>query len=243
MVYIKTMALHVMPVNIVWFAAKPQKWRCLKSYYKQSTYCGAIAGYRREPFFTKVIDISAPQEVFEAAFEKNTIYEIKRALRDGVTTAPEHSLTCFINFYNLFASSKQLPKLSANFYNYQSNIVITKAIYNNQAVVMHAYITDMQLKRVRLLYSASLYRNETDTQLRAVTGRANRLLHFNDMCFFKQQGFQIYDLGGYALGTNNQALLRINDFKDSFGGKLLEESDYVPIPALVFSFFNKMFKA
>lgn len=232
-----------MPVNVIWFAGKPQTWHCLYSYYKQSAYSGEVVGYYRESFFTKVINIAAPADVFESDFDQKTSYEIRRAIKDGVTTTTETDVKNFVDFYNSFAKTKQLPKLSSNFNNYLSRIIITKAVYNEQDIVMHAYISDMSLKRVRLMYSASLFRNENDTQLRAVTGRANRLLHLRDMCFFKEQGFEVYDLGGYAEGTTDEALIRINQFKDSFGGALIQESDYLPMPALVLSFFNKMFKS
>lgn len=243
MIQIKARALRVMPVNVIWFAGKPQKWQCLYSYYKQSAYCGSVPGYYREAFYTKVIDIAAPVDVFASGFDSNTAYEIRRAIKDGVTTAIETDLELFINFYNLFAQTKQLPKLGANFKSYRSRMVITKAVYDQQDIVMHAYIIDSNLKRVRLLYSASLFRNEQSTQIKAVIGRANRMLHFEDMCLFKEQGYDVYDLGGYAYNTSNAALQRINQFKDSFGGELIQESDYLPVPALVLSFFNKVFKA
>jgi hypothetical protein len=243
MIQIKARALRLMPVNVIWFAGKPQTWHCLFSYYKQSTHSGAVAGYYRESFFTKVIDISTPVAAFESRFDQKTTYEIRRAIKDGVTTAIETDLNHFIDFYNLFAKTKKLPKLSSNFNNYLSRIVITKAVYDEQDIVMHAYLSDASSKRVRLLHSASLFRRENDTQLKAVIGRANRLLHFKDMCLFKEQGFEVYDLGGYAAETTDEALIRINQFKDSFGGELIQESDYLPMPALVLSFFNKMFKS
>jgi hypothetical protein len=140
----------------------------------------------------------------------------------------------------LFAVSKHLPKLKSTFYKYQSHVVITKAIYKDEDVVMHAYLFDDNFKRVRLLHSASLFRIEKDPQYRAVIGRANRLLHFKDMCYFKEKGYQEYDLGGYAHGTTDESLLKINQFKDSFGGALVEESDFSPILARVYTFFNKI---
>jgi hypothetical protein len=243
MIQIKSRAMRLVPYNVVWFADKPSKWKCLFSYYKQSACHNNIPGYRREPFFTKTIDIGAPQAVFEAGFDQNTNYEIRRAIKDGVTTAPETEIKRFIDFYNLFAVTKNLPTLTREFYKFQSCLVITKAIYQDQDIVMHAYLRDDSLKRVRLLHSASLFRTEKDNQLKAVIGRANRLLHFKDMCFFKQHGFEVYDMGGYAHGTADEALKRINQFKDSFGGNLVQESDYLPVLGLVLMFFTRLLKA
>ncbi|MCC8426368.1 hypothetical protein [Mucilaginibacter sp. UR6-11] len=242
MVQINTRVLSCMPVNVIWFADRPSLSNCLLNYYKQSSYCGPVTGYYREPFFTKVININTEVSVFEAEFDRNTAYEIRRALKDGVETSVETNLPYFITFYNLFASSKQLPGLNSSFYKYESNIVITKATYKDEDIVMHAYLVDDDLKRVRLLYSASLFRVEKATQSRAVIGRANRLLHFKDMCHFKENGYKTYDLGGYAAGTTDEALLKINQFKDSFGGTLVQESDFLPIAARLYTFFNKILK-
>ena len=50
-----------------------------------------------------------------------------------------------------------------------------------------------------------------------------------DMIYFKKEGYAIYDFGGYAYGTNNPDLIGINNFKDQFGGELVEESNFSPV--------------
>lgn len=243
MIQIKSTVLNFMPFNVIWFSGRPSTWNCMLNYYKQSNYCGPVAGYYRESFFTKIIDLNTEISAFTAGFDRDTVYEIRRALKDGVTTSVETNLAYFIEFYNLFAPTKRLAKLNSTIYKYGSRIIITKATYNEEDIVMHAYLVDDGLKRVRLLHSASLFRIEKDTRVKAVAGRANRLLHFNDMCLFKQQGYQTYDLGGYAIGTKDEVLLKINQFKDSFGGKLVQESDYLPVAAKIHAFFHRIFKA
>lgn len=242
MIQINSRAMRIVPYTVVWFAAKPNLWGCLLKYYKQSKSCDTVAGYRKESFFTKVIDISAPVTAIEANFDKNTAYEIRRAAKDGVTSVMGTGIKPFIEFYNSFALTKGLKKLNKDFYKYKPHLFITKAVHQGQDIVMHAYIRDNALQRVRLLHSASLFRNENDTQLKAVAGRANRLLHFDDICFFKQLGFKIYDLGGYAHETKDTELLKINKFKDSFGGILLQETDYVPISLTFLSLLKKIFR-
>jgi hypothetical protein len=242
MIQIKANALGVMPLSIIWFANKPMKLNCLNSFYKQSTCCENISGYQRKSFYTKIIDLAVSEESIAGKFDQNTIYEIRRSVKDGVTTDIELDINQFVIFYNLFANTKQLSSLGQNFYNYRSVLFITKAIYNQRDIVMHAYITDKNLKRVRLLHSASLFRENNNAQKKAVVGRANRLLHFKDMCLFKKEGYEIYDLGGYAEGTSDEALLGINKFKDSFGGKLIQESDYLPLPAKILSTLGRLFK-
>jgi hypothetical protein len=242
MIQIKANALGVMPLSIIWFANKPMKLNCLNSFYKQSTCCEDVSGYQRKSFYTKIIDLTASEEDIAGKFDKSTIYKIRRSEKEGVTTDIESDINQFVIFYNLFANTKQLSNLGHNFYNYRSVLFITKAVYNEQDIVMHAYITDKNLKRVRLFHSASLFREMNNAESKAIVGRANRLLHFKDMCLFKKEGYEIYDLGGYAEGTSDEALLGINKFKDSFGGKLIQESDYLPLPAKILSTLGKLFK-
>jgi hypothetical protein len=55
----------------------------------------------------------------------------------------------------------------------------------------------------------------------AYIGRANRLHHWSDMLRFRGEGFGIYDFGGWYAGTQDETLLRINRFKERFGGELV----------------------
>jgi len=243
MLKVKVNMFHFLKGNIIWFSAKPNIFNCLTSVYKQSTYGEPMFGYKQSSFFTKIINLKAlsTDEILNN-FDKKTAYEVRRALKDEVTTGIENDLDQFISYYNEFAATKGLPVLSAHFKNYKSDLLITKACYNSNTLVMHAYLFDESKQRTRLLYSASLFRLETDTQVKAIVGRANRLLHFKDICLFKEMGIEEYDLGGYALGTDDQDLMRINQFKDGFGGNLIQEYDYMPVSLSVLALFSKRFK-
>ena len=48
-----------------------------------------------------------------------------------------------------------------------------------------------------------------------MVGRANRLLHYTDMLFFKNHGSKIYDWGGIS---DSEEIRNITDFKSRFGG-------------------------
>lgn len=225
---------------MIWFAPKPSRWHCLNSYYKQSSWTKPVAGYFRSPFFTKTIDLSSTLDEIESHFDPKTKYEVRRALKDGISTHTNGNTGDFIKFYNAFAKTKGLGLIGeSGLAKYQSDLLITYAVSHVQVVVMHAYVTDRNAGRTRLLYSASLFRNEQDASVKAVIGRANRLLHTADISFFKTDGFIVYDLGGYAPNTTDAALININQFKDSFGGTLVKETDYQPLLAVAASFFKR----
>jgi hypothetical protein len=57
----------------------------------------------------------------------------------------------------------------------------------------------------------------------AYISKANRLHHWLDVLRFRDEGFAIYDFGGWYAGRENEELLRINRFKESFGGVLVPQ--------------------
>lgn len=218
------------------FYKKPRYFDALRLVeYNITSNTSNIPGFKREKIFTKVINLIKPPEELLAQCRKNTKYEIKRAEKEGIEFGIEDNIDAFIDFYNSFVESKNNSKdvlnLSKNyFYCFRNNLIITKAIFENEIRVMHSYIMDKETKRVRLLNTASLFRYGEDFQKRNLIGRANRFLHYQDMIYFKNSGFEIYDMGGYGYNTDDVVIQKINEFKDSFGGELLEESWYISLP-------------
>lgn len=84
-----------------------------------------------------------------------------------------------------------------------------------EIVAYHIYVAGDNI--VRLLYTVSAFRGSSDSTARNAIGRANRLLHYEDMLYFKKLGFSLYDWGGYS---SDPELFGINEFKKGFGGEL-----------------------
>jgi lipid II:glycine glycyltransferase (peptidoglycan interpeptide bridge formation enzyme) len=79
--------------------------------------------------------------------------------------------------------------------------------------------------RARLLHSASLFREGQSSEHRHYLGWASRYLHAQNMLYYRRQGYAQYDWGGWYSGTENESLLRVNRFKEEFGGKVVCEYD------------------
>jgi len=242
MLQIKVNVFRFLKGNIFWFSEKPNALNFLTSFYKQCAYNKPMFGYKQTTFFTKIVSLKnlSSAEILNN-FDKKTAYEVRRSLSDEIEIGVESDIENFISYYNQFATTKSLAPLSSHFKSYHNNLLVTKATYNGSVLVMHAYLIDKLKQRTRLLYSASHYRLEIDTKIKAIVGRANRLLHYQDICLFKDLGIEEYDLGGYALGTEDQSLIRINQFKDGFGGQLVQEYDYSPVSLQLLSLFSKRF--
>jgi lipid II:glycine glycyltransferase (peptidoglycan interpeptide bridge formation enzyme) len=61
-------------------------------------------------------------------------------------------------------------------------------------------------------------------------GRANRLLHWDDIRYFKNQGYSIYDLGGISIDVADKERQAINKFKECFGAVQVKEyKSFIPV--------------
>ncbi len=206
--------------------------------YIQSFYDQRKLGFIKRKFYTKIINLSDEEQIFKD-FKPNTRNEIRRAIKEGTLFEIEDNIESFIDFYNDFSKAKGLYNISFHDINrFNQNIIITKAVNKEGVLAMHSYIIDNEIKHVRLLHSSTSIKIDN----KSLVGRANRFLHFKDMMYFMNSGFNQYDLGGYALNTKDISLKNINNFKDSFGGELIENSNFFPVFYIIASKLKKIIK-
>lgn len=177
-------------------------------------------------FTTLVTNLKQDENELFEKIEKNCRYKIRRAEREGVAffcydaSIERGVLNKAIDFYNQFVDTKEELsfKLSESWISpflRKNAFWCTMAVKNGEILVVHIYYGDDA--RVCLWCTASLFRNENDTQKRNEIGRANRFLHWKDICFFKEKGFGVYDWGGYS---TERATAGNAAFKKSFGGEV-----------------------
>jgi lipid II:glycine glycyltransferase (peptidoglycan interpeptide bridge formation enzyme) len=224
----------------------------IKYFYKKPSYYDALRfiryevcnskdefmGFIRKKKFTMIIDLTKSQEELWDQYGKYTKRDIRRAKREGVRFEVEKNLDAFIEIHNSFVKSKEISRdeiaVRKDYLpHFKDNLVITKAVFQNEVLVMRTYIIDEKIKKVRGLLMATLYRNEDNRQKRYLMGRANRFLFYQEMLYFKELGYLIFDMGGYAYNTNDIIKKRICEFKDGFGGEVIEESEYTTLPLYI----------
>lgn len=212
------------------FSDEPSLEAGLFTSYHQCLSTQDKAGFKRYPFFTKLITISDPD--FDQAFSRNARYGIRKAKSEGLYCTAFTDFSTFVSIYNRFVEHKKLdrPLTVKELKAYGDNLVLRAACsLDGSILTVHSYICDPSIARVRAFHSASRMHDPTiSREQRSVIGRANIFLHASDMLHFREQGYATYDLGGYTVGTHDEALAGINKFKDNFGGTLVEESAYVP---------------
>ncbi|BDC49335.1 hypothetical protein F183_A16510 [Bryobacterales bacterium F-183] len=194
-----------------------------RCYYQQAP----IEGTQQTVFHTLQIDLTQDAEQILAAMKKDNRQQIRYAERDGIATegssAPSDEwMQQFFAFYDAFAQGKGLPpanraRLIAM---REANMLdLSRAIdpQSGETIVWHCTLLTPQA--ARLVHSASLARDAAQSR---TTARANCWLHWQDIVRFREAGLATYDFGGWYAGEEDEAKLRINKFKESFGGKVVQ---------------------
>lgn len=241
--------IHGIFMITVWFAEENVKDKGIIVYKgSEKEFEGS------EPFDTLISDLTESKEDIQARFAKSCKYKINRAARENVEVVllkndeiSDEELEAFLIFFEQFWKSKGVDTVNINLlreemkaYRTAGALSVSKAVIDNEAVVYHTHLCDE--KRARLLHSASLFRlsDEEDSAKKNLIGMANRLLHREDMFFFKDNGLSIYDWGGAGKGEDVRS---ITEFKESFGGEHVTYYDGTQkngIKAKAISFLSKI---
>lgn len=180
-------------------------------------------------FSTLTINLLASEEQLLDGLDRDTKYEVRRAAKDMLeciheTNYGDDICVAFHSFYEQFAIAKGLAPIPMEtlLARARSGILrFSRVVHASTTLVWHVYVVSPNA--ASLLYSASLFRQTDDSKSRAIIGRANRLLHWRDMLAFKSEGKSVYDMGGWYAGQDNADLLRINQFKEGFGGQRTDQ--------------------
>jgi hypothetical protein len=180
-------------------------------------------------FYTILLDLTQDNDALLAKMTRDTRYEIRRAaardqfVYDYWDGRVPQVIEEFSAYFDRFATQKKQPKLNRPWLSRLAEagaLTISRiAETSGETLVWHGYHRGRD--RVTLLYSASLFRSNPTSAYRNRVGRANRFQHWQDMLRFKNEGLSTYDFGGWYEKDKDQERLRINKFKEEFGGEVV----------------------
>jgi hypothetical protein len=210
-----------------WNGEPPGKPRVdLVRFFQQSE---PLPGMFCREFYTIVLDLSQSDDVLLAKMKKGTRYEIRRAANEDVIheTWSENDprlIDEFCEYYDQFAAQKAQPRQNREWLSLLARddaLTISRVRdVSGQTLVWHSYLRAGN--RVTLLSSASLFRDHPSSTYRSYLGRANRFHHWQDMLHFKKHLVTTYDFGGWYQKQEDPERLRINQFKEEFGGEIVK---------------------
>lgn len=241
---------HGIHFYTVWFATEPFPKPGIISYYE---YRGKRPKTPYVNFETLITDLSESEEEIKQHFSKSCKYKVNRATREDVAwdildsgRITDTEISEFCEFFSAFweskgtsLSDKEKLKQELKEYRSQNALTIGYAVVNGERAIYHTHIGDEDT--VRLLHSASLYRLQKDTEgnTKNLIGMANRLLHYEEMKHFKEQGKLTYDWGGAG---HTDEVIHITEFKESFGGDPIEYCNFEQVNGVAAHLFKWLVK-
>jgi hypothetical protein len=178
---------------------------------------------------TLIVDLTQEAAVIETEIKSDTRYAIRRAAAKDELTYNYHdqpgddAMESFLGFYNEFARATGLPAVKLAHLGLMRDtrkLILTNVkTADGEDLVWHSYLCGSN--QVRLLHSASLFRTVDNSKYRQRVGRANRYHHWRDFLKLKEAGFRTYDFGGWYAGSDDPDKVRINRFKEEFGGTVV----------------------
>ncbi|MGD0784735.1 MAG: hypothetical protein ABR969_02865 [Sedimentisphaerales bacterium] len=230
---------NIVPVTVTWFnteAAFKYATDSLFYIFRQSVFLPE-AGHRCVKSYksmTSIINLGCSQEeLWQNLDPKSCRYEIRKVLKmldegQNLQVKDESDIEKFLVLANNYIIEKGYSNpLTLNHFtrylDYNCGELLT-VYYENKLLVGNFYIKDYP-SRVRLLYS---FNNRfEDKNIQQLSGAFTRYLHWYAMIErYKKQGFHSYDMGGVDLAPDAPTH-GISKFKLSFGGKVVEEDNYV----------------
>ena len=190
-------------------------------------YCSYRGDKSRIPFFYSIdkgasceTDLRPSLTEIMAKMKSNTRNEIRRAEREECRFAIDDGFDEFIPFYNAFCDSKGYgDHVSRARLSKFKNILVTRVVCGDDTLAMHVTQLDPTGKIAILVLSGSQRLGKgVNTKL---IGWGNRYLHFKELEWLKEHGYETYDWSGVCLDPHNPQHT-IGQFKLSFGGTLVE---------------------
>lgn len=175
-------------------------------------------------FYSKKIGVSCVSDLtigidkIMESMKSNTRNEIRRAIKEGCSFHVDNDIDAFVPYYNDFCRSKGLNDYTSKerILKYK-DILSTKVEHNGMVLARHINILDRAGKNAFLMFSCSPRLDENAD--RRLIGWANKFLHYKDLEWLTNAGFEKYDWSGVCLDKGD-VRYSIGQFKLSFGGEI-----------------------
>lgn len=182
---------------------------------------------RHQPSEAACVDLRLPTKALWNGISRGGRYDIRQAekLHPRLTLARNGAQVVrdFLAIYNDFAKAKaDIPPITRRVLaRYEKHADFFMTYLDDAAICGHVLLRDMDSVRVRLLYSAN--RRLADRQTAKTCGLLNRYLHWHEVGLYREEGVEVYDLGGIRTKFPDG----ITRFKMSFGASVVPEHTYL----------------
>lgn len=213
----------------VWFDEDPAAVGVdLVEYYYRSA---PLADCRCVDYRTLVIDLTQHEDALFAAVQSDTRRYIRRSMEnpdlvyEAWYPADETVAEGLLAAYDELAAQKGLSSVDRDLiakYGRRGYLDVSRVRKaDGTHLAWHSHFRTPA--RARLLHSIAQFRS--DPAEKKLIGAAHRYHTWRDIQRFKAAGIPILDMGGWYPGETDEELLRVNEFKAKFGGRVV--ADYL----------------
>ncbi len=179
----------------------------------------------KEISHTIQINLEQDLEAIASHFSEDVRRKVRKAEKEGVTCYFHNETDKFVAFINDFAAKKKTFTTSKRkMIELGEYINMSFAEYDGRILAAQSFLIDKDMKIVTGLHSGTTRLQEGADK--SMVGRAHKMLIVKNIAYFKERGFKVFDFGGYALNTKDESMKGINNFKLSFGGKVVPCINY-----------------
>jgi lipid II:glycine glycyltransferase (peptidoglycan interpeptide bridge formation enzyme) len=197
-----------------------------------------IKGFSKEVFTTIVIDLTQDLDTIRKKMDRTCKKQIGYAEKGGVIIRINQGYDEFYALNSGFRKAKGLSEYNLDTEFMKKNGLLFISEYEGEILGGTYYISDG--KNIRGVLNASKRLEETGEKNKIV-GFANRLTIWKAICYAKENGMSIYDMGGYYTGKEPDPQKEsINRFKDSFGGQVVTHYIYQKDYSLLYHIGKKI---
>lgn len=183
----------------------------------------------REITHTLELDLQQEKEKIFSNFSKANRQQVRKAEEEGITIEINNDIDTFVDFFNDFAAKKDTYATSRErIIEKKDYLVLSFARFESKIIAAQSFLVDKDKKIVRHYQTAN--KRFDDNVNKNFVGQANKYLLVNNLLRFKEEGYKIFDFGGFVPDTKDESLMGINNYKLKFGGEIKECKDYYSLP-------------
>jgi len=188
------------------------------------------------------LDISQTEEALLKGVHPRLRYDLqlaeKKNMQFHVMQTPDDSECAKVmEIFNRFAAQKPIAPMKKEWIKAAvrtGKFFLTKITYNNEDAVFHIFLYNDK----EVLNTHSFYNPRFDNP--DINKFANKLLHWKEIVYFKNKGFEIY-----SFGPVNPELKGITQFKMNYGCRLEGNSHFIkasPFLAFLLKWLRRLVK-
>jgi len=225
--------------KIVWFSHTPFDSKdCDAIYFYACPNNITPPGFIKSESPTIIIDLKKDYDELWKNIGKTTRKDIKRAKKRRIVIEQNKNYEEFYKMYQNFTKQKGFKAFPFDIKSMKKLGTLFTASF--EGTILSGLLTVQDSKNIRALLGGSI-RFQANESLRPMVSLANKFIIWKAIEYAKEEGYPLFDLGGYFGETRkNNSQATLDFFKRQFGGTIITYYNYVKYYSFLYSLMKKI---